>query len=261
MTITLQLMQITPEMATAILAKDAPNRPIKKHNVNRYAKDMSNGWWKQTGESLVFDQDRQLVQGQHRLHAVIQSGMTIEFVVVCGVESVSQDVMDTGARRSLGDQLARRGEKNCTSLASAIVLTKAWMEDGRPHTNTGVSNIDLLQWFSDHGDLRRSTDVAASLARRIKYPTGMAAAIHYQMSLLSEVDADEFWNVLCLGTVVENSQPMAKSDRGSVMKPIQRAGLTIRAWNAWVTGSQIGLLRWAPQRGEKFPVLINPNDL
>jgi hypothetical protein len=85
-------------------------------------------------------------------------------------------------------------------------------------------------------------------------------------------DANDFWDVLCNGKAADNSQPiemlrarmidvMAASGRGTVMTAMQRAGLTIRSWNAWVTGSEIGLLRWAPQRGEKFPVLIDPNDL
>jgi hypothetical protein len=45
------------------------------------------------------------------------------------------------------------------------------------------------------------------------------------------------------------------------MTPIYRSALTIRAWNAWVTGSELKRLRWAPQAGDKFPTLINPNDL
>lgn len=272
MTLTLKLMTITPEMAQSILDKGDPNRPVKKHNVERYAKDMRNGWWRQTGESIVFDNQGQLVQGQHRLHAVIRADVAIEFVVVCGVESIAQDVMDTGARRSLGDQLARRGEKNCNTLASAVLLAKTWEEFGKPHANTGVSHVELLQWFSDHDDIRESANLAVSLARRIKYPSGLAAAIHYRMSHFSADDANEFWDVLCTGRAAENSQPiallrnrmveaMAANARGTVMTPMQRAGLTIRSWNAWVTGAEIGLLRWAPQRGEKFPDLINPNDL
>ena len=272
MTLTLNLMTFTPEMAQAILDQDSPNRPVKRHNVERYAKDMASGWWRQTGESIVFDEHGRLVQGQHRLHAVVRSGVAIEFVVVCGVQSTAQDVMDTGARRSLGDQLARRGEKNCNTLASAILLTKSWDETGKPHANTGISHVELLQWFNDHEDIRDSANLTVSMARKIKYPPGLASAIHYRMNRMSSPDADEFWDVLCTGKSAENSQPilmlrdrmidvMAASGRGTVMTSMQRAGLTIRAWNAWVTGSEIGLLRWAPQRGEKFPTLINPNDL
>jgi hypothetical protein len=271
MTLTLKLMTITPAMAQAILDQDAPNRPIKRHNIERYANDMTNGWWRQTGESIVFDQDGRLVQGQHRIHAVIRSGVAIEFVVVCGVDSVAQDVMDTGARRSLGDQLARRGEKNCNALASAVLLTKTWDENGKPHANSGVSHVELLQWFMDHQEIRDSVTVVYTFARKMGYPSGLAAAVHYQMSRLSPLDADEFWDVFGTGKPAVNSQPilllrermikdLSARDRGQTLKPVYRAALTIRSWNAWVTGAELGLVKWLPQRSE-FPVLINPNDL
>jgi hypothetical protein len=231
---------------------------------------MQDGVWGQHGDTIKRDENGCVIDGQHRLLAVIESGMTIQFCFVDGIDASMQDSMDTGARRSLSDQLAMRGEKNVNSLASAIKVEMTWRQHGKPSNQGGIGHIQALRFFEQHQDLRESVNATRACAQKIKYPNGLAAVIHRRMTVLSPDDADLFWSLLTTGKVTESSEAIAilrdrmitagNNDR-SRMKPMYRAAVTIRAWNAWLTNTELKKLSWSPQRGEKFPTLIDPNDL
>jgi hypothetical protein len=81
-------------------------RPMSMTRVLRYAQTMRDGQWKLTPEGLAFDEEDNLIQGQHRLEAVRRSGVTVPFMVSTGWPSATLDVLDQGATRSNAQLLA-----------------------------------------------------------------------------------------------------------------------------------------------------------
>lgn len=69
MTITI----VTPDIAKQWLKQNTNNRKIKEAVVDAYAKDMLNGKWTINNDSITFDKNGILTNGQHRLMAVIKS--------------------------------------------------------------------------------------------------------------------------------------------------------------------------------------------
>jgi hypothetical protein len=69
---------ITKPIAEQMLASIRPGRvnvhPLHQQLVERLATAMSTGRWIETGESIKFDQDGYLLDGKHRLAAVLASG-------------------------------------------------------------------------------------------------------------------------------------------------------------------------------------------
>ena len=55
-----ELLWVTPEMATQWLEKNENNRNLSQHRIARYAKDMKQGDWKITGDSIRFSKDGKL---------------------------------------------------------------------------------------------------------------------------------------------------------------------------------------------------------
>ena len=53
--------------------------------VNEYIAQMRKGLWVLNGETVCFDANGALMDGHHRLLAIIESGITIEVLVVRGV--------------------------------------------------------------------------------------------------------------------------------------------------------------------------------
>lgn len=62
---------ITPETAKSWLLKNVHNRPLRDGLVTTYATDMANEQWQSNGESIKFSSEGELLDGQHRLAAVI----------------------------------------------------------------------------------------------------------------------------------------------------------------------------------------------
>jgi hypothetical protein len=77
---------ITPEQAQAYLDNNAKHRPIKERKVAEYMMEMQDGIWKLNGKTICFDWNGRLLNGQHRLSAVVKSGVTLTTVVVRGLD-------------------------------------------------------------------------------------------------------------------------------------------------------------------------------
>lgn len=263
---------ITPDDAQRILTERSANRPLNEKQIARHAFDMVNGLWEQTGEPIKFDDQGRLIDGQHRLNAVVKSRSTIEFVVISGLSTKAQDTMDSGRKRSLGDQLSMRGYKNTNRMSAAITLLMSWEVTGKPVRLFNRSNLQALQWLENHSGLEASM-AASDLARRtVHYPGGLSAAVHYRMAEISPANADFFWKVLGDGKSVSGTTSIVtlrermikaaikKEGNAQRMSDVYRAALTIRAWNAWIEGRDLVKLVWRPEIGEQFPILVHPEE-
>lgn len=101
-TVRSKLRLVTPEQAERWLATaNRKNRPLSPVFAGRYAADMKGGRWAVNGQGVVFDTDGHLIDGQHRLKAVVLSGTAVPLLVVSGVPAGVFDTLDQGRRRCL----------------------------------------------------------------------------------------------------------------------------------------------------------------
>ncbi|MFD0393422.1 hypothetical protein ACFQ3Z_16450 [Streptomyces nogalater] len=122
-----EFVVITPDVARDMLRRNTHNRPIRQNRVNANVRMMLAGQWDVNGEAVKIAHDGTILDGQHRLLAVVKSGVTITTLVVTGLPLKAQDTMDGGAKRTAGDVFALRGEHNSAILAS--VARKVWLWD------------------------------------------------------------------------------------------------------------------------------------
>lgn len=128
MKITTTMEAITPAMAEAILQEhynrvangEYNQRKVYKQVYMKYATDMRNGHWKPSPSPIIFDEDGNLANGQHRLEAVRQSGKTIEFTITRGWPKDVIDTEDRGKGRTVADQLHLHGVLNAQIVASSV---------------------------------------------------------------------------------------------------------------------------------------------
>lgn len=132
---------VTPQVASELLATQVKNRPISHQIVKRYADDMKNGNWKQCGDTICVDKDGHLTDGQHRLSAVIESGITIRVLLVRGVEH--SIYKDTGSKRTMVGNI---------KIASDDICEKA----------KNVSCIAIAKFLSALTNDRRKTDISST---------------------------------------------------------------------------------------------------
>lgn len=83
MAITAEVLDITPEIAARLLQKNPHNRKITSGGVKKWAESMMAQRWK-VAQPILIDRNGNLLDGQHRLTAVIKTGMTIKMLVIRG---------------------------------------------------------------------------------------------------------------------------------------------------------------------------------
>lgn len=128
-TMNVSVETITPTIADRYLQHNTQNRHARKNLVNKYARDMQNGSWVLTHQGIAFAKDGTLLDGQHRLLAVVQSGTTVQMTVARGVDTKNQLAMDDHARRSAGDALSLVRGHSVSSADVAIVRAAVELSD------------------------------------------------------------------------------------------------------------------------------------
>lgn len=93
---------VTPELARLFLSKNV-NRRIKKVKVEQMRRDMRSGNWKTVSDQLAFSFEGDLKNGQHRLTALIEEGVSLKFSVIYGCTDEDMAKIDCGTSRSLYD--------------------------------------------------------------------------------------------------------------------------------------------------------------
>jgi len=110
------LVKITPEMAAIMLEKNQTNRRLNPRLVSQYAKDMKNGEWKTTHQGIAINCLGFVVDGQHRLAAIVESGVAIWLLVTAYNESI-------GAMASPIDMHMRRKITDITGIPARLAET------------------------------------------------------------------------------------------------------------------------------------------
>lgn len=101
--VTTEEVRITPKLAAEWLRTNQGNRKIRKMTVDAYARDMRAGKWKVTHQGIAFDERGHLLDGQHRLAAVILADTPVTMLVVRGVARENLQVVDAGVHRTAAD--------------------------------------------------------------------------------------------------------------------------------------------------------------
>lgn len=97
---------VTPEMASEWLEANRVNRRVRSRAVDRITRDIKRGRWIYNGQSIVFSKTWRLLDGQHRLMAIVAAGVAVEAAVATGVEDAAMDRIDTNGAGGRGHATA-----------------------------------------------------------------------------------------------------------------------------------------------------------
>lgn len=175
--ITHKTVEVTPEQAEKWLAANLANRTVRTARVREYATAMREGRWLYTADPIRFDEDGRLIDGQHRLMAVVKAGLPVEMHVVRGLAREAQDAVDTGAARTASDQLKVRGFKHGPQLAATIPIVNWLLKDGG--FAASYSRDDVVYWVGVHEGLDQVVDLAVRNRNLLPAQLAPYAATHY----------------------------------------------------------------------------------
>ena len=270
--VSLELMLMTPERAQALLDTMHPNRTAKKRFVEVLVRDMLSGNWRITGDTIKVDSMGRLVDGQHRLMAVVQSGLAVEMAVAYGV-TLDDALMavDAGVKRSASDMLSMHGFSHANNLASVTRNVIAYRM-GRPFDSSiMVSNSEILERAEqDTEGLTEAVRIGGRVHTSLSASLSVTGTIAYLAGNLDREDRDDFFEALITGVGLSENDPIRAlrsrlekdaAKRGQANPRMSRkylAALTIKSWNMYRTGSEVSNLRWrnAGPKAETFPELL-----
>ena len=258
--------QVTPEIARAWLERNTGNRAASMAHVAKLEKAIRDGGWKMTGDPIRFSKGGSLLDGQHRLHAILQSGITVTCVVMRGFDESIFDVLDSGKGRQKSDVLfVQLGlpVETCKMLATATTWVIDYEKDqfGFPGK---AEKTDVLEFVKRNPLLIAAAEYGQTLPRQSPVPRSIAAMFYFFASQRNQPLAERFLERFMVGAVegvndnllyLRNRCFAASVDR----RPIHRSqviGALIRTWNAELRGKPIKHATNVMRVDDTFPTFI-----
>lgn len=168
-------MKITQEIITLARAEEllrlnTNNRPADPRKVAQYAKAMLAGEWVVNGDTIAISRENVLLNGQHRLLAVIRADYQYEAAVATGVEPEAFATYDRHYNRTTGqifimDKIPN-GEAAAT-IASKLLLwenNRNGLLKGGGHAIDRPTPAELLHYYHAH-----AADIQVAAARGQHY--------------------------------------------------------------------------------------------
>jgi hypothetical protein len=253
---------VTPEIAKTILEYNRPgeaNRPVTRAGVKAVAFALMRAEWTNTGEPIIMSDERLLNDGQHRLTAVVETGIAVPMDLRFGIARAAYPATNSGGSRSAGQALSGMGLTNTMRLAAVLRIGLAY-EDGLPSSlRWRMPNARIAEALHRWPDAVQGARVCGTMPKpfRVSMVGGLAflAGRSARERLVTA-----FFDELKTGIGKASSPPMRLREAllaaGLSREETQRASglaLGILAWNAYRRGETIkaNALAWAS--GDPFP--------
>lgn len=248
---------ITPEYAKELLQANIHNRKVKLGIVSRYSKDIANDKWKEdTGEALKISSTGAILDGQHRLMAIVKADKGLNLHIVRGLNDEVFKVIDTGAVRTHADIFQVSGAKNNTIIPQ-IIQTYILLKKGfgiKQNRQTTLTSHELLDIYVNNEAEWQSV---ANKVTKWYYgfsrilPTSLIGGLYSAFKdKAGEAVADEFMNQLMYGREVSSdtifwTRKKLTEDKLSKtrLKTNIKIALLIRTWNLYRQGKQVKNLK------------------
>lgn len=260
---------ITPARAQEYLQANINNRMVRRPVVSRYANDIVNGRWKEdTAEAIKIAKSGLVLDGQHRLHAIVKAGLGVWVHVATGLEETVFDVLDTNSPRNASDTFKVKGIKSETSLPSIIQFAEL-LKKGKNSGDKamrGTNALLLEQYYADANfwdEVSRQTRSWYLSFARILQPS-IIGGLYAFLSKMDNEKAYDFCNQLATGQDISNStiallrtKLMQDKMNSKKMPQTLKIAFILKTWNYYITGKTVEFLRFEPIN-DIYPVAINP---
>lgn len=166
---------VTPTLAEKYLAGKRPNRKSSAGRVAMYAREMAAGQWMPASQGIALDAEERLIDGEHRLRAVIESGAAVILFVMRGLPTATQRVVDGGRARGAGDQM--NIERGSTDGKTRVAVAKVihMLRTGWLNSTEAMSTRETFDLVSRHAPEIEWALAAFSCNRRVAPATVIGA--------------------------------------------------------------------------------------
>lgn len=111
---------VTPELAWEYLMTSKGNRHTHNEHISMLAAQMKAGKWLVNNDAISFDTAGVLIDGHHRLAAVVLSFCTVQMGVLRNIDPSARTTINIGVARTLADHLRFAGVDNSNQRAAYL---------------------------------------------------------------------------------------------------------------------------------------------
>lgn len=276
------LLEIGPDVARELLDLNTDGqRTLSTDAVERYATDMVTMDWIFNGAPILISDNNELLDGQHRLSAIIESGESQVVLIVRGVNAAAMTTIDAGRKRSYADSLKILKFSNHATLAGINARNWYWFHGN--YGSRGVARIGDPKFLSATPSNAQknfwmetvekayeiSFPAAATFANRAYTQRPGISKGTYGLSwiILSGIDKDlreKFFHELLVESESSKSgyPIVALQNRLARLRPreewsqVDQLDAIFTAYNYWLAGKELKTLM--PPRPVRFDTLQMP---
>lgn len=265
-----QKVVITAVQASNWLSKNTDNRSLSEKTVLFLTRQIQKGKWKMTTDSIGFDSNGKLINGQHRLHAIVRANKDVEALVTYGLDPEAFNVIDTGKIRNAGDILGVAGFKTSSLVAAIVRFVVYFGTTGSTMVVKGLgkeaarmSNQEILDFAKkNRNDLEDTMTITHQVIKEFKgLPSRMVGGLYHIFSKIDKEHAQAFFMYLATGIGLTKDDPIYQLRKRLIesmtstkkMAEKDKVALTILAWNHSRAGNKVQKLQWAADGKTSFP--------
>lgn len=255
----MQVTQVlmTPEMASGILANNKRNRNFREAKSEVIAADIRAGRWMLTPQTISIASNGILLDGQHRLTAIIRSGMAVPVMLATDCPPECFAAIDTGDSRTPGDLLKIEGASNYNYIGAIIRVV--YFYNNYPnnvwnHNLGALSKQQLLEIYKSDpaGWASAAKQASANPKTAFLNVTAVGALLYLYSSAKAPRQDDaiainDYLRLYRTGEMLSNGDPIlafrnwqvANHKIAYVKKPQTQLACHIKAYKYWRDGAQL----------------------
>lgn len=263
---------MTPALASKLLQGNTGNRNLGQQRITAMAADIASGNWRPDGTPIRVSKSGKLLDGQHRLSAIIRAGCDVPVILIEDLDEDTQLVIDSGRARTFNDYLVVRGYPDHLTAATLTSLLWRWEHgvinfeagQGEWKTRPIATLTNLWELFEQREpDIHHAMAVARRASKYVRLSRSVLGVGYIVCSDIDRDDASDFFAQL------EGSQPPdnaaatlirvmnARAANPSIQTDqVFQLAFLFKAWNAYREGRRISILRWGRggKNRERFPL-------
>ena len=243
-----EIVTITPDIAKRLLETNTSNRPANVKVIDGIANDILNDRWRLNGETIIVSREGHLLDGQHRLYAIVKANKAVQSFMAFGVEAKARFTVDMGRARSAPNFLAMEGRQHTFQASTVAGLLRHYAKGTFPSTSTLLTKQEIIYAYRSQA---AEIDDAVKRFRGVKISRDAGAAALAAAFLIVKntpgVNPDKlelFFTRVAEGAGLEKGSPiLALRDRLAYMKKgsksPDRVEAILRYWNRFITGKDV----------------------
>ncbi len=266
--VTARVAYISPALAKHLIDKNLDNqRNIRIANLRKTENQMREGSFVLNGESIIVSDKGRLLDGNHRCHSSVNTGIGFWSVLVEGVPDEYFCTIDQGAPRSASDVAQVAGHDNTHHLMTAAARLAEYEQNPKSVcAQVPLSNSQKLHVVQRHPGLVEAVSLMHRGKIRHVISASQGAWLHYLTHAYARDLAVAFWQSLESGEMLRSDSPVyllrarlissKAGNKSARLRPRELQALLVKSWNAFALSRPVKVLKWGAE--EEFPLLSLP---